>query len=84
MSRIQKNVTLSTTKAEYAAVTKANKKLIWLQGLLTELRFIYDKCELYNNRQSVIHLTNIQHFIQEQNTLVFVITSLYLFLRMRC
>lgn len=83
ISRIQKIVALSTTEAEYVAVTEASNELIWLQGLLTELGFMQEKSVLYSDSQSAIHLAKILHFIQEQNTLVFVITSLDLFLRMR-
>jgi ATP-binding cassette subfamily B (MDR/TAP) protein 1 len=39
VSQLQKIVTISTTEAEYVAVTEASKELIWLQGLLTELGF---------------------------------------------
>ncbi|XP_059669135.1 secreted RxLR effector protein 161-like [Cornus florida] len=39
VSQIQKIVALSTTKAEYMAMTEASKEMIWLQGLLTELEF---------------------------------------------
>src|SRR4029450_12534750 len=37
VSQLQKIVALSTTEAEYIAVTEASKEMIWLQGLLTEL-----------------------------------------------
>ena len=62
MSRIQKIVALSTTKAEYVAVTKANKEFIWLQGLLTELGSMQEKCALYSDSQSAIHLAKNSSF----------------------
>jgi len=37
-SVIQSTVTLSTTEAEYMAMTEAMKETIWLQGLLDDLR----------------------------------------------
>ena len=36
-STLQSTVALSTTEAEYMAVTEAVKEVIWLQGLLGEL-----------------------------------------------
>ena len=36
-SRLQKIVALSTTEAEYVAVTEAGKEMVWLQGFLDEL-----------------------------------------------
>jgi len=62
MSRIQKIVALSITEAKYVAVTEANKELIWLQGLLTELEFMQEKCALYSDSQSAIHLTKNSAF----------------------
>uniref|UniRef100_A0A2N9EY29 CCHC-type domain-containing protein n=1 Tax=Fagus sylvatica TaxID=28930 RepID=A0A2N9EY29_FAGSY len=37
VSRLQKIVALSTTEAEYVAVTEAGKVMVWLQGFLEEL-----------------------------------------------
>jgi hypothetical protein len=62
LSRIQKIVALSTTKAEYVAVTEASKELIWLQGLLTELGFMQEKSALYSDSQSAIHLSRNSAF----------------------
>ncbi|CAJ2645710.1 unnamed protein product [Trifolium pratense] len=62
ISRIQKIVALSTTEAEYVAVTEASKELIWLQGLLTELGFIQEKSVLYSDSQSAIHLAKNSAF----------------------
>jgi len=62
MSRIQKIVALSTTEAEYVAVTEASKELIWLQGLLTELGFIQEKSVLHSDSQSAIHLAKNSAF----------------------
>ena len=35
-SQLQKIVALSTTEAEYVAVTEANKEMVWLQSFLEE------------------------------------------------
>lgn len=37
ISQLQKVVALSTTEAEYVAVTEASKEMIWLQNFLAEL-----------------------------------------------
>ena len=62
MSRLQKIVTLSTIEAEYVAMTEASKEIIWLQGLLTELRFKQEKNVLYSDSQSTIHLAKNSTF----------------------
>ena len=53
---------LSTTEAKYVVVTKANKELIWLQGLLAKLGFKQVMNCLYSNSQSAIHLTKNSTF----------------------
>ncbi|KAL5838301.1 hypothetical protein ACOSQ3_015470 [Xanthoceras sorbifolium] len=62
MSQIQKIVALSTTEAEYVAVTEASKEMIWLQGLLIELGFSQGKNVLYSDSQSAIHLAKNSAF----------------------
>ena len=62
MSRLQKIVTLSTTEAEYMAMTETSKEMIWLQGLLTELGFKQEKNVLYSDSQSAIHLAKYSAF----------------------
>ena len=56
VSRLQKLVTLSTTEAEYVAVTKASKKMIWLKGLLRKLGLKQENSVLFSDSQSAIHL----------------------------
>ncbi len=58
VSQLQKIVTISTTEAKYVDVTKVSKELIWLQGLLTELRFEQEMNVLHSDSQSAIHLAN--------------------------
>jgi hypothetical protein len=36
-SRLQKCITLSTTEAEYIAITEATKELLWMKKFLQEL-----------------------------------------------
>ncbi|BBH07646.1 Toll-Interleukin-Resistance domain family protein [Prunus dulcis] len=62
MAKLQKIVTLSTTEAEYVAVTEASKEMIWLQGLLTELGFKQEKNVLHSDSQSAIHLAKNSAF----------------------
>ena len=57
VSRLQKIVTLSTTEAEYVAVTEASKEMIWLNGCLEELDLKQGRGVLYCDSQSAIHLT---------------------------
>ena len=37
ISKLQKVVALSTTKAEYVSAIEASKEMIWLQGFMEEL-----------------------------------------------
>ncbi len=62
VSQLQKIVTISTTEAEYVAVTEASKELIWLQGLLTELGFEQKMNVLHSDSQSAIHLAKNSAF----------------------
>jgi len=55
-STLQSTVALSTTEAEYMAVTEAVKEAIWLQGLLDELGIGQKKINVYSDSQSAIHL----------------------------
>ncbi|KAL2230805.1 UNVERIFIED_CONTAM: Retrovirus-related Pol polyprotein from transposon TNT 1-94 [Sesamum indicum] len=56
VSKLQKVVTLSTTEAEYVAVTEAAKELIWLQHFLGELGKPQVDVILHSDSQSAIHL----------------------------
>ena len=47
VSKLQTVVTLSTTEAEYMAVTHACKVAIWIQRLFEELRHKEDKIYVY-------------------------------------
>lgn len=55
-SRLQRCVALSTTEAEFIAITEACKELLWLRKFLQELGFVQDKYLLFCDSQSAIHL----------------------------
>ena len=59
-STLQSTVALSTTEAEYMAITEAVKEAIWLQALLENLGLTQEHINLYCNSQSAIHLTKNQ------------------------
>ena len=56
MSRLQKSVALSTTEAEYMAISEASKEMIWLKNSLEELGKKQADSALYSDSQSAIHL----------------------------
>lgn len=56
VSKLQKIVTLSTTKAEYVVMTEACKEMVWLQGFLEELGLGNGKGTLHCDSQSAIQL----------------------------
>ncbi len=53
---------LSTTEAEYIAVTEACKEVLWLQKFLHELDLEQEKYTLYCDSQSAIHLSKNSTF----------------------
>ena len=46
-STLQSTVALSTTEAEYMAVTEAAKEAIWLQGLLEDLGVVQKQVNVF-------------------------------------
>nr|GEY43371.1 retrovirus-related Pol polyprotein from transposon TNT 1-94 [Tanacetum cinerariifolium] len=75
---LQHVVTLSTTEAEYMALTEAVKEAIWLRGLLKELGVEFNTMTINCDNQGAIHVSwnyvfhertkhiNVRyHFIQE-------------------
>ena len=61
-SQLQKIVVLSTTEAEYVAVTEASKEMVWLQSFLEELGKKQEDNVLYCDSQSAIHLAKNPSF----------------------
>ncbi|KAE8716394.1 hypothetical protein F3Y22_tig00110121pilonHSYRG00025 [Hibiscus syriacus] len=61
-SNLQSVIALSTTEAEYIAVTEAIKEVIWLKGLDEELGILQKVVIVFCDNQSTIHLTRNQVF----------------------
>lgn len=59
-STLQSTVALSTTEAEYMAITEAVKEAVWLQGLFENLGLIQEHINVYWDSQNAIHLTKNQ------------------------
>ncbi|KAG8474177.1 hypothetical protein CXB51_033819 [Gossypium anomalum] len=59
---LQTTVALSTTEAEYMAITEACKKAIWLKGLFSELNKDLQISTVFCDSQSAIFLTKDQMF----------------------
>ena len=59
-STLQSTVALSTTEAEYMAITEAVKKAIWLQGLLDDLGVGQKQVTVFCDSQRAIHLAKNQ------------------------
>ncbi|KAG8475483.1 hypothetical protein CXB51_032327 [Gossypium anomalum] len=59
---LQTTVALSTTEAEYMAITKACKEAIWLKGLFSELNEDLQISTVFCDSQSAIFLTKDQMF----------------------
>ena len=56
-SSLQHVVALSSTEAEYAALTEAIKEGLWLRGFVSELGFEPKTVEINCDSQSAIHLS---------------------------
>ena len=59
-STLQSTVALSTTEAEYMAVTEAFKEAIWFRGLIRDLGIVQEKVEIFCDSQSAICLAKNQ------------------------
>ena len=62
ISKLQKVVSFSTTKAKYGASTKAIKEMIWLQRFMDELGKKLENSRVYSDSQIVIHLAKNSTF----------------------
>ncbi|GJT67523.1 retrotransposon protein, putative, ty1-copia subclass, partial [Tanacetum coccineum] len=64
---LQHVVALSTTEAEYMALTKAAKEAIWLRGLLEELGVELNTVAVNYDNQGAIHLSRNHVFHERTN-----------------
>jgi hypothetical protein len=56
MSKLERNVSLSTIEAEYIVASHAYKEGVWLKGLFGDFGRMQDKVNLLCDSQSSIHL----------------------------
>lgn len=61
-ANLQSVVSLSTTEAEYIALTEAVKEGSWLRGLVNDLGIIQSRVTVHCDSQSAIHLANHQTY----------------------
>lgn len=54
---LQKVVSLSTTEAEYIALTEAIKEAVWLKGLVNELQMDQTCVDIFCDNQGAVHLS---------------------------
>ncbi|GKB09624.1 hypothetical protein Tco_0837936, partial [Tanacetum coccineum] len=62
-SKKQKSTAISTTKAEYIAMSGCCAQLLWMRSKLTDYGFVFNKIPLYCDNRSAIALccNNVQH-----------------------
>ncbi|GJS82990.1 retrovirus-related pol polyprotein from transposon TNT 1-94 [Tanacetum coccineum] len=62
-SKRQKNVAISSTKAEYIALSGCCAQILWMRSQLTDYGFRFNKIPMYCDNKSVIALccNNVQH-----------------------
>src|SRR3954465_3633416 len=72
---LQNTVALSTTEAEYMALTEAVKEAIWLQGLARELGMTQEKTAVFCDSQSAKHLSKNQVYHERTKHIAINITS---------
>ncbi|GJZ62439.1 hypothetical protein Tco_0618576, partial [Tanacetum coccineum] len=63
LSKKQKSTTISTTKAEYIAMSGCCAQILWMRSQLTDYGFAFNKIPLYCDNRSAIALccNNVQH-----------------------
>nr|GEU38659.1 retrotransposon protein, putative, unclassified [Tanacetum cinerariifolium] len=62
-SKKQKRTTISSTEAEYIALSGCNAQILWMRSQLTDYGFQFNKIPLYYDNKSAIALcyNNVQH-----------------------
>ncbi|GJX25689.1 hypothetical protein Tco_0231985 [Tanacetum coccineum] len=62
-SKKQKSTTISTTEAEYIALSGCCAQILWMRSQLSDYGFTFNKIPLYCDNQSAIALccNNVQH-----------------------
>jgi hypothetical protein len=60
--KLQKVVSLSTTKSEYVVATEASKEMIWLHRFMEELGKKQENRRLYCDNESAIHIAKNSTF----------------------
>ncbi|GKF06608.1 hypothetical protein Tco_0037276, partial [Tanacetum coccineum] len=62
-SKKQKSIEISTTEAEYIAMSGCCSQILWMRSQLTDYDFVFNKISLYCDNRSAIALccNNIQH-----------------------
>ena len=58
LSRRQRNITLSSTEAEYVGMTEASKQISWIWNLLSEMRFNIKSILLLVDNQGAMFLAS--------------------------
>nr|GEW03300.1 retrovirus-related Pol polyprotein from transposon TNT 1-94 [Tanacetum cinerariifolium] len=63
-SKKQKSTAISTTRAEYIAMSGCCAQILWMRSQLTDYGFVFNKISLYCDNRSAIVLccNNVQHF----------------------
>nr|GEW67914.1 retrovirus-related Pol polyprotein from transposon TNT 1-94 [Tanacetum cinerariifolium] len=62
-SKKQKSTAISTTEAEYIAMSGCFAQILWIRSQLTDYGFVFNKIPLYSDNHSAIALccNNVQH-----------------------
>nr|GEW01227.1 copia protein [Tanacetum cinerariifolium] len=62
-SKKQKSIAISTTEAEYIAMSGCCARILWMRSQLTDYGFVFNKIPLYCDNRSAIALScnNVQH-----------------------
>ncbi|GJZ64927.1 hypothetical protein Tco_0621623 [Tanacetum coccineum] len=63
LSKKQKSTVISTTKAEYIAMSRRSAQILWMRSQLTDYGFAFNNIPLYCDNKSAIALccNNVQH-----------------------